>query len=249
MKPESTTRLYARDVVILKSYGGKLKLTLHNTLRKSGFETDSKKYMPTEKGTVNDEKLVNNIVRTRARIYELAMCNRWELFITLTIDPTKYDRKDLKKYIKDLSQWIRNYNKKHGLKMKYLLVPEKHKDGSWHMHGLLMGLPTEHITKNEHGYFDWVPYKLKFGYCSISDVKNKNAISAYITKYISKSLLSSVSELNAHMYYSSKGLEVAKEIKRGTLAVNDVPWDFQNDYVSLKWLNDLSLEQAKLLID
>ena len=74
------------------------------------------------------------------------MCNPWEYFVTLTIDPAKYDRYNLKEFHKHNAQFVRDYNKKHGAKIKYLIIPEQHKDGAWHEHGLFLGIPQSHLT-------------------------------------------------------------------------------------------------------
>jgi len=211
----------------------KQKMTLHRFLRRSGFEDEINRQ---PKGSVNEQKLDDNISRAKSKIFEIAYCNPWKYFMTLTIDPRKYDRHDLKKYHQDLSQWLRDYNKKHGTAIKYLLIPERHKDGSWHMHGFLMGLPEEHLEINENGYLDWPAYREKFGYCSIDPIRNHEAVAKYVTKYISKNLQDCIKEMNAHMYYCSKGLEKAREVKKGTLAATNVPkWDYENEHVKCKW--------------
>lgn len=211
----------------------KQKMTLHRFLRRSGFEVEINRQA---KGSVNDQKLDENISRAKSRIFEIAYCNPWKYFLTLTIDPRKYDRHDLKKYHKDLTQWLRDYNKRNGTAIKYLLIPEMHKDGSWHMHGFLMGLPDEQLETNANGYLDWPAYREKFGYCSIDPIRNHEAVAKYVTKYISKNLQDCIKEMNAHMYYCSKGLEKAREVKKGTLSGNNVPkWDYENEHVKCKW--------------
>jgi len=229
----STTNLYENDVAILKKYGNKSKLTLCRVLRKKGFDNKASFI----KGTVNEEKLDNNISRTRSTIFELAICNKWELFITLTLNEKKYDRKDLEKFQKDLAQWFRDYSKKHQIKIRYLLIPEQHKDGSWHFHGFLQGLPMEHLKTNKNGHLDWFPYSDKFGFCSIDKIKNHEAVSKYVTKYISKNLSDCVKGLNAHMYYCSKSLNRSEVMKKGTLSANSIPWDYENDYVKSCWFD------------
>lgn len=70
------------------------------------------------------------------------------LVFTGTLDPQKYDRTNLDKFHKDLTQWLRDYGKQHKVKIKFLLVPEQHSDGiSWHIHGFLHGLPEEHLKQ------------------------------------------------------------------------------------------------------
>ena len=208
------------------------KLTIHKAIRNSGFEIDTKR---ADKGTVNDQKLENNIQRARARIFELAYCNPWELFVTLTIDPKRHNRHDLNKYMRNLSRWITEYNRDYGQNIKYLLIPEMHKDGAWHLHGFLMGLNHNLLVKNKNGYLDWLEYQKEFGWISIDKIKNHEAVSKYVTKYISKNLQDCVKQLHAHMYYCSKGLQRAVEIKRGTLSAYNVPWTFENDWIKCFW--------------
>lgn len=205
------------------------------------------------RGTVNSEKLQENVSRAKSTIFELAFCNPWDWFFTGTLNPTKYDRTDLDKYHKTLTQWLRDYNKKHGLNIKFLLVPELHRDGkSWHMHGFLQGLPVEHLEQFKVGdimgkgladkvrkgavVYNWVAYANKFGFCGLELIRSHEAVSKYVTKYINKSLASSVTELNAHMYYVSRGLKRAEVVKQGTL-FGDVQFTYENEYCKVAWLD------------
>ncbi len=240
----------------------KYKLITMNVLRTSGVEDDNDKGR--NKGTVNTEKLEENIIRTRSRIEELAYCNSWDWFFTGTLDPNKYDRSDLEKFHKDLTQWLRDYNKKFKLHIKFLLIPELHSDGvSWHVHGLLSGLPKEHLHKFSVGdtfgkyiaekvvsgddVYSWSDYLYKFGFNDIEPIKSQEAVSRYITKYISKNLFCSVKKLNAHMYYCSRGLNRALTIKKGTMSANIVPVGYQNEYCSITWLDDNPLIISEIL--
>ena len=222
--------------------------------------TIAKKY--SKKGTVNDEKLAENVSRAKNKIFEYAFCNPWDWFFTGTLNPQKYDRTDLEKYHKTFTQWIRNYNKKYGLKIKFLFIPELHRDGkSWHMHGFLYGLPVDHLERFRLGatmgkgvadkvmrgdvVYNWVAYAEKFGFCSLEYIGNHEAVSKYITKYINKSLANSVTELNAHMYYVSRGLNRAETVKQGTMLVN-IDYTYKNEYCKIAWL-DYSEELLKKL--
>jgi len=246
-------RKYKFNVITIKRYGDKIKLTQHSILRTKGIECDEP---PPEKGSVNELKLDNNISRVKSKLYEYALCNPWDWFITFTLDPAKYDRHDLERYHKELSQWLRDYSKrKCNNQLKFLLVPERHKDDAWHIHGFLYGLPIEHLTpftlqehlpdyirkkllKGEQVY-NWLPYAKKFGYCNIEPIRNNEAASKYILKYITKDLSKCVSEINAHMYYCSRGLQIAETIKQGHLTVNFeeiTPIAYENDCVKVAWL-------------
>jgi len=242
--------LYVKDIATLKKYSDtKFKLTLHRQLRQKGFEIENY----SEKCSVNDEKLDCNISRARSKIFEYAYCNSWENFINLTIDQKKYDRYNLKVYMKDLSIWLKNYNRRFKINIRYLFIPEQHKDGAWHMHGLIMGLPANHLTDFvpgvhpqkliDMGYKNWLPYSRKFGFVSVGNVKNHEACSKYITKYVTKDMATNNTTLNARLYYCSKGLEIAQMIEKGTMSANIVP-DYENDYVKVKWLDDLETALA-----
>lgn len=246
---------YKYDQYVLKVFGygenKRIKLIHMNVLRNEGVEDDN------DKGKVrgvNSEKLEESICRTRSKIFELAFCNPWSWFFTGTLDPKKYDRTDLKKFHSDLTNWLRQYNRYHGTQIKFLLIPELHTDGkSWHMHGFFYDLPQEHLThfqigdrmgkalaekvKNGDEVFNWSAYQKKFGFCDLEPIRNAEAVSKYITKYISKNLATSVTELNAHMYYHSRGLQFAQTVKKGSMSTAiDIEPTYSNEYCDVYWL-------------
>jgi len=236
---------YKYDVAVLKDFGGiKCKLTLHRVLKTSGLEVPQKE----KRRNVNDHKLSNNIYRARNKVFEYALCNDWEYFVTLTISNEKFDRYNLGDYYSKFSRWLRYYSKKNNIKIDYLFIPEKHKNGAWHLHGLLKGLPVDYLKRNEYGYLDWLDYKEKFGYISIDTIKNKERCASYITKYISKDLGECVSEYNAKLYYCSRGLKKAKIIKKGTMLADMVP-DFENEYVKVAWFDGKAIDTLIYYID
>lgn len=242
------THKFEYDITTVRSFNGRLKLVRHNALRTKGIEDVDQH---ARKGSVSDVKSDNNISRAKNRVFELALCNPWNIFLTFTLDPKKYNRNDLGKFRKDLSQFVRDYNKKYGLAIKYLLIPEEHKKGGWHMHGFLMGLPDEHLRlftlseklpkyireklKSEQAVYEWEPYRKKFGFCDLEVVKDQFAVSAYVTKYITKDLDRTVRESGAHLYYCSQGLSRSVVIFRGK-ANDGLVYDYESDYNSIKWL-------------
>ena len=194
----------------------------------------------------------NNIRRAKNVIFELAMCNEWEYFCTFTIDEQKYDRENLKNYYKDFSKWINNLKTKKGYNIRYILIPELHSDKkSWHMHGLMSGIPKDELSLFkkgspikliEKGYKNWERYQNKFGFCSFDKVKSHEKVSNYITKYITKDMLNCVSEVGCHMYYATKGLKRREVICRQELLLYSYEkFDFDNEYVAVKWLNENEL--------
>lgn len=202
-----------------------------------------------KRGQANEKKLDNSISRAKSKVFEYAICNDFDYFVTLTIDPKKYDSNNLEKYYKDLSQFIRNYRRLYNTKIEYVLVPERHKSGSWHMHGLIKGIVKEHLIINQNGYLTWNKYHDKFGYISLSAIKNRVAVAKYITKYITKNTDNTITALNKKTYYCSRGLKKSETIIEGIANYkvfnNAFSWDFKNDYVRVK---DMTKEEYENFI-
>lgn len=78
--------------------------------------------------------------RAKRRVFELAACNDFSLFFTLTLNPEKIDRYDYKAAVKRFGVWASNRVQRHGL--RYVAVPELHQDGAVHFHGLCAGDDT-----------------------------------------------------------------------------------------------------------
>lgn len=167
----------------------------------------------------NDHKLDASISRARRVVLELALCNPWDYFCTFTISKDKYDRKNLVKWRDSFTQWLRDQRKK-GIEVAYVLVPEKHKDGSWHAHGLFRGnIPLISFADMRKagesvpdylvngGYWNWRDYQKKFGFCSFGLIRCAVATAFYVTKYLTKEISNHVSDVGLHLYYCSRGLE------------------------------------------
>lgn len=180
----------------------------------------------------NDEKFHSSITRARNRIWELSICNDWDYFFTITINSDKMDRFNLNVFHLEFTKFLYEY-KHRKYKVKYLIIPEKHKDGAWHFHGLLAGLPTEELTRFVIGmrmskcianlvlrgrciYFS-KPIENKFGFNTFEIVNNRQAVAKYVTKYIGKNLERSVIEVGAHTFYHSRGLNEKERIVEGTM--------------------------------
>lgn len=179
--------------------------------------------------------------RAKREINELALCNEWEWFFTGTLDPRKWDRNDLDVYAKKFGSWLNQKNRKLRAQGKpsitYLIVVEKHKDGAWHIHGLLHNVPQEEIQPSPVNakYKTWTPYSDKFGFASMDRIKNRNKLANYITKYVSKDVGNTGKGRNS--YYCSKRLKRAETIEAGTLLeqLPATPWE--NEFVAKLRLN------------
>lgn len=220
-------------------YGNKYKIVYVNY----GGGSKKKNNEPSKQCRIDsNERFLQSLSRSKARVFELAICNEFRFFCTFTQDPEKRDRFDLGGFRKDFAQFVRNLNRKREpeRKIKYLIVPEKHKDGAWHFHGLLMGLDYEDLKKNEFGYFDWEEYSRKFGFFSVSCIKSHESCSSYITKYISKGFGETDFLAGEHLFFASQGLKGATCIVKGL--TDKCPfenWDYVNEWVKIKWVDKL----------
>lgn len=125
--------------------------------------------------------------RARTRIFDLAQCNEWKYFITLTLDAGKIDRYDYKEIVRALNRWLDNRVRRKGL--RYLIVPELHKDGAIHFHGLINDalhiVDSGHKDKGGHTIYNLPDWTLGFT-TAISLYGERGAVARYITKYITK---------------------------------------------------------------
>lgn len=196
------------------------------------------------------DRFRQSLSRSRARVFELAACNEFQYFGTFTLDEKMRDRFNLADFRKAFAQYVRNLNRSRPAekKIKYLMIPEQHKDGAWHMHGLLLGLGEEdlrafnlsekiperikrQIRKGETVY-DWTGYRDRFGYFTATAIKNPEAVSKYITKYLTKDIDSNARESGEHLFFASQGLKGRTTLVKNRFGRCPVEsWDFENDYV------------------
>lgn len=172
------------------------------------------------------EKTADNIRRAYRTIEELALCNDFAWFGTFTLDPKKYNRTDLPKFRKDLTQFFRDVKKKTGSKIGYLIVPELHRDRKgWHMHGLLSGITPDQLRaftlkeklpqylrnkiKGGEPIFDWPAYRARFGWVDLEPIKSQDGAARYLAKYITKGVRATpdIMSLHDHLYFCSQGLK------------------------------------------
>lgn len=119
--------------------------------------------------------------RTVANLYDIVHANVWEWFFTLTLNPDKVDRMDYYASFDAIRHYADSLRKFGCL---YVIVPEHHKNGAWHFHGLINNVPDHLITVNDNGYFDFRTYDA--GYCSLSRVIDSAKAANYILKYMLK---------------------------------------------------------------
>lgn len=138
------------------------------------------------------DNLSRSFRRTRSALYMYARQCNWEYFITLTYSPDKLEnRYDFSLCMKKVHTWINNCKKRKAENLLYLLVPEQHKDGAWHIHGLLCNTTGLTFTDSGKRFDGKIVYNLddwKLGFSTATKVTDTYKVSNYITKYITKDL-------------------------------------------------------------
>lgn len=139
-----------------------------------------------------ERSVQNSLKRAKQKIYDIARANDWEYFVTLTFSPDKVDRYDYQACTDKLSKWLNNIRSRYCPDLRYLIVPERHKDGAYHFHGLLgscdgLGLvPSGHFI---HGMPIYNIDSYNLGFTTATEVTNQLAVTKYITKYTTKDLM------------------------------------------------------------
>ena len=119
-----------------------------------GWESDAPKKAAGRRSSAPDDRAER---RARRRVRDLSLSNKFDYFVTLTLDKSKVDRYDAAAVGAKLRRWLSNQVQRKGL--QYILVPELHQDGAIHFHGFFnSALPVV-----ESGTFTNVPDERRSG--------------------------------------------------------------------------------------
>lgn len=154
----------------------------------------------------------NSRSRTIQQIYNVSRQCRWKWFITLTFSDEKADRYSYSDTMKKARKWFNNQRSRYAPDMQYLIVGEGHKDGAWHVHGLMAQCDgvqfVESNVKHKSGRKSYNIGKWNYGFSYACEVDDISKISSYITKYITKDLAENTGGLRR--YYKSNNIPEVK---------------------------------------
>ena len=134
------------------------------------------------------------------------------LFVTMTLSPAEMEKRLTSRYdyagiVKLLRPWLSNRVQREGL--KYVLVPERHKDGALHFHGFMNEVESMELVENERGLTTKggaMIYNMRgypYGYttaCCIGSDDDRIKAARYCAKYCTKN-----TECIGGRYYFSGG--------------------------------------------
>lgn len=160
-------------------------------------------------------KIVYNIAKTRDKIFDIAISNDWNYFITLTYSSDKCDRYSFIECSKKVRQYMNNFRKEHlndCPNFKYLIIPEKHKDGAYHFHGLIyledsgtLVLAEHQPKKCNYPVYNWGRWK--YGFSTVTKIDNIDATRKYILKYVGKNIEEDYVKGQKRFFYSQNCLK------------------------------------------
>lgn len=208
--------------------------------RESGWEI-ADKWKPEAKSDSIGGSKAANLARAKRRarnaVRDIALSNEFTHFVTFTLDASKVNRYDINAVVKRLNGWLDNRVRRNGL--KYVLVPELHKDGAVHFHGFIndcLGLvDSGTITGGElkrprkprsgrererllasgsHIVYNVTDWKLGFS-TAIELYGDYHAAVSYVCKYISKEQ----EKIGGRWYYSGGVL------RKPEVILSDVDYD------------------------
>lgn len=162
-------------------------------------------------GSTVEKKEEENCARAIQMVYDLARGTKWDWFITLTFSPEEVDRFDYDAcaaLVLKFTRSLRYYG------CLYIIIPEPHKKGSWHFHGLVKGeLPVIPAINSKTGKFVFdnkgrLVYNLTnfdVGFTSAEMLDSSDKTVSYITKYLTKEKMAKIPK-GRKRYWASRGL-------------------------------------------
>lgn len=161
-----------------------------------------------------EERTRRQIYAIRRKIKGYALSNDFHWFLTLTFDPEKVNSADYETAKNTLLRWCRKMRDRHK-KFDYLMIPELHKSGAVHFHGLLGDIPAnfEEAVNPKTGEplirHDRQVYNLKeweYGFSDCEEIESPERAASYITKYVTSALLTDKQMYHKKRYFNSQGL-------------------------------------------
>lgn len=198
---------------IVKEYPGMLKIVIyHNDYKLPGLKSQNQE----KKQAKKEDSIHRSLRRSKTTIKDIMLSNRFDLWCTFTYNcrnchpkcdnkpctclPSTCKRYDLYYTQKTLQNWFRN-QRRHSPELKYLAVPEYHKNGAIHFHCMISGFNgrlkdsgkrTKHnqTVYNAPGYYSgWTEFvKIGERFDSENYEEDYQRVINYLTKYVTKDM-------------------------------------------------------------
>lgn len=211
-----------KEAYLVVDYGLYKDYIILKNKKEKGFEICEEK--KESKKTDQEEIARVSNSRIKSKIKELALCNDFEYFYTQTLKENRYD---LDEFVQQIKKRFKAYKRKNK-DFIYLIIFEKHKDGAYHLHGLVGGLGID-VYKNQNGYLSLYDFE-ELGFNSLSKIKDKIKVSSYITKYITKDFVKTSS---GYSYFHSKDLNFARRFYLDDVDTTKLKLSFESEFIKI----------------
>lgn len=158
----------------------------------------------------HETRLRQSLSRSRSAVRDYILSNEWQYFVTLTVRKEVVNRYSLSDILALIRPFLHELGRNKGF--KYMIVPERHKDGAYHFHGVMSGIdvcdlpPYAPKDALDAGYQQWPLWSKKFGFNTVGRIKDAIGVGFYVSKYITKDLCSEAVKAGQHTYFHSRGL-------------------------------------------
>lgn len=183
-------------------------------LYKSPYTPKPKSNQKTVPKTISenlDLSLEFSIRRTRRVLHDYVKCNNFDLFVTFTFNPKKINRYDINSVFPKMQSWLWRQHQK-DKNFKYVIVPEKHKDGAIHFHALMSNYPFDlkktNVIQNSRRVYNITAFRFGFTNATLLPSEDKEKAANYIAKYITKDM---ITLSNKRRYWCSRNLQRPKK--------------------------------------
>lgn len=188
----------------------------------------------------------DSIRRSKDKVFDIVKMNDWDFFFTGTLsEDCGVDRYDVDEVCKKVNTFMYNLVKR-GKVIRYILVPEYHKDGAVHYHGFIKSSNTLRLCfalnphtgkvirkgKKRHCIFNWLDWS--FGHTTLMRCYGSvDNMSKYFCKYITKSADFPMK----HRYYAGGDVVRVVPTDYVDLDFNSVPCDVTvTDFGEFKYI-------------
>ena len=169
--------------------------------------------------------------KIKTKIKDYILCNDFDYFWTLTFDSDRYNYAVA---FEKMGKWLEKMRKKYG-KFNYIMIPELHKDGAIHFHGVTGGLNAvvrdsgvKHKGVKVYNCTDW-----QHGFTTLTRVRSKEKTATYVTKYVTKEMQNSIVGKGKKKYWCSRGLRLPAVSYTDLNLGEDLIPDYKNDVCSI----------------
>lgn len=157
------------------------------------------------KDEIDFEKL-RALWKIKTKIKDYILCNDFDYFWTLTFDSDRYNYSVA---FEKMGKWLEKMRKKYG-RFNYIMIPELHKDGAIHFHGVTGGLRcnindsgVKHKGVKVYNCTEW-----HHGFTTLTRIRSREKTASYVTKYVTKEMQNTIVEKGKKKYWCSRGLRL-----------------------------------------